>query len=179
MGILRQLFHKAINLYKRKDHIKYAKSLGVRVGKNSRFVDNPSWGTEPYLITIGEHVLISSRVTFLNHDGATWVFREEGPYKDTYKFGTITVGNNCSIGFGATILPNVDIGDNCIVAAGSVVTKSIPSGEVWGGVPAHFITKTEDYAKKCYENGLPYDPVLIQTDKKREMLRALHLEDRM
>ena len=94
------------------------------------------------------------------------------------------MGNNCFIGFGATILPNVTIGDDCIIAAGSMVTKSVPAGEVWGGIPAHFITKTEDYAKKCYENRLPYDPVLIQeigykviqTDAKNEMLRVLRME---
>ena len=177
MSAVRRLFSKIVNMYKRQDHIKYAKSLGVKVGKGSRFVDNPIWGSEPYLISIGEHVLISGRVTFLNHDGATWVFREEGPYKDTYKFGPIKVGHNCFIGFGATILPNVTIGDNCIIAAGSMVTKNIPSGEVWGGIPAHFITKTEDYAKKCYENRLPYDPVLIQTDTKNEMLRVVGKEN--
>ena len=33
-------------------------------------------------------------------------------------------------------MPDIIIGDNCIVAAGSVVTHDIPSGEVWGGVPA-------------------------------------------
>ena len=112
MSKIGKLVHRVVDLYKRQDHIKYAKSLGVSVGENSRFVDNPSWGSEPYLITIGKHVLISGRVTFLNHDGATWVFREEGPYKDTYKFGPIAVGDNCFIGFGATILPNVKIGDN-------------------------------------------------------------------
>lgn len=85
------------------------------------------------------------------------------------------MGDNCFIGFGATILPNVKIGDNSIIAAGSMVTKNVPAGEVWGG-PAHFITKTEDYAKKCYENRLPYDPVLMQTDAKNEMLRVLGME---
>lgn len=173
LGVLRKAIHKIIDLYKRQDYIKYASSLGVKVGKDCRFVDNPAWGSEPYLISIGDHVLISGRVAFLNHDGATWLFRENGPYKDTYKFGPIVVGNNCFIGFGATILPNVEIGDNSIIAAGSVVTKSVPTGEVWGGVPARFIMKTEDYAKKCYENRLPYDPVLIQTDAKNEMLRVL------
>ena len=176
MSKIGTLVHRVVDLYKRQDHIKYARSLGVSVGENSRFVDNPSWGSEPYLITIGKHVLISGRVTFLNHDGATWCFREEGPYKDTYKFGPIVVGDNCFIGFGATILPNVKIGDNSIIAAGSMVTKNVPAGEVWGGVPAHFITKTEDYAKKCYENRLPYDPVLMQTDAKNEMLRVLGME---
>lgn len=101
--------------------------------KNCKFVDNPVWGTEPYLITIGDHVLISGQVSFINHDGSTWCFREEGPYKDTFKFGPITIGNNCFIGYKSTILPNVSIGDNCVVAAGSMVNKSIPSGEVWGG----------------------------------------------
>ena len=43
-------------------------------------------------------------------------------------------------------------------------------------MPARFITKTVDYAKKCYENRLPYDPVLIQTDAKNEMLRVLRME---
>lgn len=173
MSVLRKVAYKIIDTYRRQDYIKYARSLGVKVGNNCRFVDNPVWGSEPYLISLGNHVLISGRVTFINHDGATWVFREEGPYKDTYKFGPIKVGDNCFIGFGCTILPNVTIGDNCIIAAGSMVTKKIPSGEVWGGVPAHFIAKTEDYAKKCYENRLPYDPVLIQTDAKNEMLRVL------
>ena len=174
--LVKKIAHRVISLYKRQDHIKYARSLGVKVGEASRFVDNPTWGSEPYLISIGDHVLISGKVTFLNHDGATWVFREKGPYKDTYKFGPIKIGNNCFIGFGATILPNVTIGDDCIIAAGSMVTKSVPAGEVWWGIPAHFITKTEDYAKKCYENRLPYDPVLIQTDAKNEMLRVLRME---
>ena len=30
-------------------------------------------------------------------------------------------------------MPNVSIGDNAVIGAGAVVTKSIPSGEVWGG----------------------------------------------
>jgi acetyltransferase-like isoleucine patch superfamily enzyme len=37
------------------------------------------------------------------------------------------------------ILPGVNIGENSVIAAGSVVNKSIPSNEVWGGVPAKFI----------------------------------------
>ena len=176
MNKVKRIILKLIDIYKRQDPIAYARSKGVRVGENCRFVSSPKWGTEPYLISIGNHVLISCDVTFLTHDGSTWVFREAGPYKGTYKFGPITVGDNCFIGCGAIILPNVQIGDNCIVAARSVVTKSIPSGEVWGGNPARFIMKTEDYAKKCFENRLPYDPVLIHTEPKKEMMRVLKLE---
>ena len=31
------------------------------------------------------------------------------------------------------------------------------SSEVWGGVPAHYIMKTKDYADKCKENTPVYD----------------------
>ena len=175
MRIIKKIFNVLIDGFKRSDPITYAKNLGVEVGKECRFVDNPSWGSEPWLISIGNHVLISGQVTFLNHDGATFLFRENGPYKDTYKFGPIKVGDNCFIGAKAIILPNVTIGDNCIVAAGSVVTKNVPSGEVWGGIPAHYIKKTEDYAKQCFENRLPYDVEELKTNKKKEMLRVVNL----
>lgn len=175
MRRIKRLCDRLWDLYHRADHIQYAKRKGVQVGESCRFVDNPSWGSEPYLISIGSHVLISGNVTFINHDGATWLFREEGPYKDTYKFGPITVGNNCFIGYGATILLNVHIGDNCIIAAGSMVTKDVPSGEVWGGVPAHFLTKTEAYAQKCYENKLPYDVTALKKDPVAEMKRVCNI----
>lgn len=117
--------------------------------------------------------MISSQVCFVTHDGSTFLFREYGKYKDTYKFGKIVVEDNCFIGLRSIILPNVTIGSNSIIAAGSVVSKSVPSGEVWGGVPAKFIMKTEDYAKKCYEGRLPYNPEMIVSNKKEEMLRVL------
>lgn len=166
------------SLVLRKNHIEYARKLGVRVGDNCKFVDNPRWGSEPYLITIGNHCLLSSEITFVNHDGATWVFRDsEGKYSNLYKFGRIIIHDNCFIGTRAIILSGVTIGSNSVVAARSVVTKSIPSGEVWGGVPAKFICKTEAYAEKCFRNKLPYDDVMINTDKKQEMLRVLEMKE--
>lgn len=176
MSVLRRMFQKIINSYRRRDPIQYARYIGVKVGNNCRFVDNPSWGTEPYLISIGNHVLISSQVTFVNHDGSTFVFRETEPYKGTYKFGPIKIGDNCFIGLRSILLPNVSVGSDCIIVAGSVVTKSVPSGEVWGGVPARYIMKTEDYAKKCYENRLPYDAERIVSNKKEEMLRCIRMD---
>lgn len=98
-------------------------------------------------------MLISGKVTFLNHDGATWVFREKGPYKGTYKFGPIKIGNNCFIGFGATILPNVTVGDDCIIAAGSMVTKSVPAGEVWGGCRLILLLKRKTMPRNVMKIG--------------------------
>ena len=170
--IITSMVRKIKVLYRMRDHINYARSLGVKVGDDCNFVDNPNWGSEPYLITVGNHVLISGGVTFANHDGATWVLRKNDKYRDTFKFGRIRIGDNCFIGHGSILLPNVSIGENSIVAAGSIVTKSIPAGEVWGGIPAHFIMKTEEYAERCYENRPPIIRDNLIQNKRKELLRV-------
>ncbi len=117
----------------RRNPIEYARKLGVKVGKECRFTGNPGWGSEPWLIQIGDHVLLSADVKFSTHDAATFLFRDTEEYKDVFKFAPVVIQNNCFIGMRATILPGVEIGPNSIVAAGSVVTRSVPPGEVWGG----------------------------------------------
>jgi serine O-acetyltransferase len=47
----------------------------------------------------------------------------------------ITIGDNCYIGTGATILGPVSIGNNVTIGAGAVITKDIPDGATVVGVP--------------------------------------------
>lgn len=49
------------------------------------------------------------------------------------------------------------------------MNKSIPSGEVCGGVPAHYIMKTKDYADKCKENTPIYDLDNYQKNFREEI----------
>lgn len=70
---------------------------------------------------------------------------------DIDKVGSIELFENSFVGAYSILMPNCSIGKNSIVAAGSIVTKRIPDGEVWGGIPAKFIMKTEDYARKMVE----------------------------
>lgn len=164
-GLFKVIFFKNPN--------KYAEIIGVKIGENSRLVDHPIWGTEPWLISIGTHTLISSEVEFITHDGCTWIFREENEASPLMKFGKISIGNNTFIGTRSILLPGVTVGNNSVVAAGSVVSKSIPDNEVWGGVPAHFIKRTDELKNSIVASMPEYNMELFKKDKKKEILRHI------
>ncbi len=100
------------------------------------------FGSEPYLVTLGNHVS-ASNTAFITHDGGVWVFRAQHPEIDIIK--PIKVGNNVFFGYGVIVLPGVTIGDNVIVGAGAVVTTDVPSDSVAVGVPAKVIRSLSDY----------------------------------
>lgn len=130
------------------DFITESRNRGVRIGERCEIHPSTSWGSEPYLISVGDHVRITKNVQFITHDGGVWVLREKYGCPDIDLFGRIRVGSNVHIGFNAIIMPGVTIGDDCVIATGAVVTKDVPAGEIWGGVPARFIEKTERYYEK-------------------------------
>ena len=138
----------------KKDPIKYAKSIGVEVGRDCRFLGltRGTFGSEPFLVKVGDHVTITSGVHFVTHDGGVWLFREKEPNIDV--FGSIEIGNNVFIGLKTIIMPNVKIGDNVIIGAGSIVTKNVPSNSVVAGVPAKFIKDINSYKEKIDEDAL-------------------------
>lgn len=150
--------------------LKRAKKQGLQISDDCRIIGKPHFGSEPYLISIGKNVTISSKVTFHTHDGGTWVFRNDPTYNKLIKFGRITVEDNCFIGHGTIILPGVTIHSGSVIGTGSVVTKDVPPGEVWAGVPAAFISTTEEYAKKSLENSPTYNRELFEKDKKAALL---------
>lgn len=170
---MKKLKNKIIHFIKKiiSDPINYSRNIGVKIGVECKLNGIPNWGSEPYLIKIGNRTEISFDVAFITHDGATWTFRNQEKYKNVIKFGLIKIGDECFIGARSIIMPGVIIGDRCIVAAGSVVTKNIPSGEVWGGVPAKYISTTKEYADKCLRNTPEYNIDNFNCNKKEELLR--------
>lgn len=152
---------------KRRKPIDYARKIGVRLGDNCRLIGLTDWDSEPWLIDIGNHVEISSEVRFVTHDGSTWCFRERDAYKNVLRYGYIKIKDNCFIGTRSTIMPGVTIGPNSIVGACSLVTKDIPEGEVWGGVPAKFITTVDKFAEKCLAETPNYDKKMMQCNRKK------------
>lgn len=129
------------------DPVSYARKLGVRLGQGIRLIGikpgSGTFGSEPYLVEIGDHVTVAGAVQFVTHDGGVWIFREKEPDIDV--FGKIKVGDNVFIGYGAVIMPNVTIGDNVVVGAMSVVTKNVESNTVVAGVPAKKIYSVDEY----------------------------------
>lgn len=63
-----------------------------------------------------------------------------------YEGGPVTIGQDVWIGAQVVVLPSVTVGDGAVIAAGAVVTKSVPAGEIWGGVPARKIGQRGEQA---------------------------------
>jgi acetyltransferase-like isoleucine patch superfamily enzyme len=122
----------------------YFRKQGAQIGNDCQ-IGIRRLSTEPYLVKIGNQVVIGSGVLFLTHTSG-WNFRDRIP--DLHQFGKIEVGNNCYIGSNSILLPNVTIGDNCIISAGAVVSKSIPPDSIAAGVPARVIGNMEDFYQK-------------------------------
>lgn len=134
--------------------IGYARSIGVTLGEDVHFYGMPSgmFGTEPWLITIGNHVHITAGCAFLTHDGGTLILRKEVP--DLEWTAPITIGNDVYLGVRTLIMPGVHIGNRVIIGAGSIVTRDIPDNSVAAGVPAKVIKTVDDYLGQMIKKSL-------------------------
>ncbi len=147
-------------------YIEICKARGLKVGKDVIFIEAPKFGSEPYLIEIGDRTKITANCTFINHDGAMYTIRSMEKYRDARNFGRIKIGRNCFIGNNCTILPGVEMGDNCILGAGSVLSSSTRPDSVYAGVPAKFICTLDEYGAKALHNNVLY-PRELEKDRKQ------------
>ena len=153
---------------------KYAKKLGVKIGKSCQLLGRPSFGSEPYLVTLGDHVMLAGAGTqFITHEGAHWVLKGKDPekYRYTFGYGRITVGNNVYIGTRCTILRGVTIGDNVIVGACTLINKDLAPGGVYAGVPAKRICSVEEWEQKFMAQMPEFDLDNYRKNKKAEVLK--------
>lgn len=152
--------------------IQYYRKLGMTIGEDTHIFSRLI-SSEPFLISIGKNVTISTGVSLLTHDASVGAIVGRHVYSDIVE--PITIGNNCFIGANSIILPGVRIPDNSIVAAGSVVTKTVVNhltnnapqdeGIIIGGNPAVYICKTNDFIKKRKNNFLKLHGLSL-TDRK-------------
>lgn len=144
------LLYRIIQKIRRSEYhdIQELRQRGIHIGEDCEIYSSVGFGSEPYLIEIGNHVRITHGCRFITHDGGVWVLRTIKNMPSLDLFGPIKIGNNVHIGMDTVIMPGVTIGDNCIIGCGAVVTKNVPSGEIWGGVPARFLKTVEEYYKQ-------------------------------
>ncbi|KAL1964708.1 hypothetical protein VTN77DRAFT_6734 [Rasamsonia byssochlamydoides] len=93
------------------------------------------------MVTIGDRVMIGPNVTIVTegHDKDVQSRRDGTVYAKP-----VSIGDDCWIGVGTTILPGVSIGKGTTIGAGSVVTRDIPPFSVAWGVPARVVDRVKD-----------------------------------
>lgn len=145
----------------------FARRIGVKIGDHC-LIDTRNWPSEPYLITIGDHVQVTHGVSIYTHGGGNAI-RKEHPDFDV--FGKVVIEDWAYIGAFSQIMPGVTIGEGALVAAGSVVTKSVAPHTVVGGNPARYICTVEEF----YEHNKKYNVGTkgLSPQKKKRILLSL------
>jgi len=166
MIIFQKIYYRFLQELSNATREKYARMVGVKLGEGCRLYST-NFGSEPYLIALGNHVTVTKGVRFITHDGGLWVLRHEYPSADYIR--PIIVYDNCFIGVNSIILPGVTIGPNAVVGAGSVVSRSIPPNCVAAGSPARVISTLEEYRRHIDTKFLTHH--MSKAEKKAYLLR--------
>ncbi|HLK48874.1 MAG TPA: hypothetical protein VKT49_12105 [Bryobacteraceae bacterium] len=128
--------------YTPETYAQYLRRCGAQVGDGCVIAAmDLEVGIEAYLLKIGSRVIIEREVACLTHDGAAWIFRHQVP--DLQVYGPIIIEDDCRIGRGAILCPNIRVGRGANVAPGSVVICDVPPGRSVQGVPARSLTPTK------------------------------------
>ena len=122
--------------------VNYLRDKGAVIGEGTRLnCTTTAFGSEPYLIKVGQNCLFAANINLITHDGAIKVLnslnRFEGKMMD--KIGSITIGDNVYISTGAKVLGPINIGNNVTIGANAVVITDVVDNAIVGGVPARIL----------------------------------------
>lgn len=150
------------------DPVRYFRSQGVEIGEGAEIFGANlfTFGSEPYLVSIGNQVTISHNVDFVTHDGGLRVVRAK--YPNAYLYGRIQVADHCFIGAHSIFLPGARVGAGSVIGSGSIVTGEIPPGVVAIGAPARPVKSVDEYVQG--KKHLWIDTSGLTSDAKRELL---------
>ncbi len=89
-------------------------------------------------IFIGDNVIFGPGVKIFTENHSFNIANGNFRLQDEIR-NDVVIGNNVWIGANVVLLPGVIIEDNVVIAAGSVVSKNVPSGSLYGGIPAKLL----------------------------------------
>ncbi len=110
----------------------------VEIQANTRIGDDSKIQSHTFIceyVTVGKRCFIGHGVMFAND-----MFRDGKPNPERSSWGRIAIGDDVSIGSGATILA-VSVCAGAVIGAGSVVTHSIVEKGVYAGNPARLLRR--------------------------------------
>ena len=106
----------------------------LKIGSGTVINSNANFRFKNGKITIGKDCLFGQNVTIITN---SYEINENQTISRNKMYSKdVIIGDNVWIGVNVVILPGIRIGDRAIVGSSAVVTKNVPSGEIWGGVPA-------------------------------------------
>jgi acetyltransferase-like isoleucine patch superfamily enzyme len=149
----------------------HARYCGVKVGENCRIYIR-QFGTEPFLISIGDRVTITSGVKIITHDGSTILVRNDAGHRYLY-YASVTIGDDVFIGINSIILPGVTIGSKVVIGAGSVVTRNIPENSVAVGNPAKVIGSFDSLKIRIMEKYIDESELDKSLNYKEKIYQAI------
>jgi acetyltransferase-like isoleucine patch superfamily enzyme len=114
----------------------FSEGISIHIGDNT-FIGFGSELNITRQINIGNNCMIASGCKFIDHDHG----KELGQNMNiqTGPEAPIVIEDDVWLGVNVVVLKGVKIEKGAIVAAGAIVNKSIPSNEIWGGIPARKI----------------------------------------
>ena len=160
------LRRKLFMLVSNDQRIRWLREDGMKIGRDC-WIQTPYFSTEPYLIELGDHVVISSGCEFITHDAVGVMMPER---TDLGLYGRIRIGNNVFFGLNAMVLPGTTIGNDCVIGAGSVVRGPVPDDSVVFGNPAQVVMKTALMKKLILHHPGRLDTFGMSTPERREAL---------
>ena len=144
-----------------------SKDIAIRIRDGSRIKDYVGFATYGGEIQLGKNVLVGRGSTIFGHGGVYigdntmlgpntlivssnhLAYLDGTPFQDQgFTREPIHIGENVWIGTNACILAGSTIASNVVVGAGTVVQGDLPTGWLYGGIPAEPIKPLDIYKPK-------------------------------
>ncbi len=150
--------------------------VGIRIGNRSAVGAGSFLGGQGG-IDIGDDVIMGPGVRIFSENhrfgDVARPIRTQGTARER-----VTIGDDCWIGAGATIVAGVAIGSGCVVAAGAVVTTNVPPLSVVAGVPARVVRSRRPGEARPPEDSAPLPPSVPAPQRMPSPLGSVRPEAR-